>query len=100
MLELTHMAALKLSERADVLGSLRGYNVQVSRAGDKPNGELLMRCAPADIDEEQIPSSFDVKEQLRRMWGLDDKPRVIITSPEDPRIHGDFAADEFHSEVA
>lgn len=100
LLELTHLAALKIAEKAEALGSLRGYTIQIERAGDKPNGELLVRMAHLGQDEEQIPESFDVKLQLRRMWGLEDKPRVVITSPDDPRLHGDFADDDYKSEVA
>lgn len=94
LLELTHMAALKLAEKAEALGSLRGYTVQIERAGDKPNGELLVRCAHLGQDDEQVPESFDVRLQLRRMWGLDDgKPQVVVTTQDDPRIAGDFNAD-------
>jgi len=88
------MAALKLAEKAEALGSLRGYTVQIERAGDKPNGELLVRCAHLGQDDEQVPESFDVRLQLRRMWGLDDgKPQVVVTTQDDPRIAGDFNAD-------
>jgi hypothetical protein len=86
MLELTHSAAESIAAKAEEAGSLRGWMIRVKR--DRANSELKAGVAPSGLDAETIPASFDLREQLRRMWGLleDEKKTIKIVAEDDPRL--------------
>lgn len=104
LLEITAGAADLLSAHAEKIGSIRGELITLSRSGDRAKGPLQIRWQHSNTAEEQLPQTFDVEEVLMRLWRVNQaiaqpqtKPAPIppTIDPADPRVAGDYAADEF-----
>ncbi len=97
LLELTAGAADLLAAHAEKIGSIRGQRIKLSRLGDRHNGPLQITWEHSNIPDDQIPEPFDVEDSLHRLWQINQQLRKNEPTAEktDPRIAGDFAADEF-----
>jgi len=104
VVELTATAADLLAAHAEKVGSIRGQLIRLSRLGDRKNGPLEISWQHSNTPADQLPASFDVEDVLRRLWRInqalktgEQSPKTIAgtITPEDPRISGDFRADEF-----
>jgi hypothetical protein len=71
LVEVTANAADRLAQEAEKRGSLRGYRIKLFRLNDRPNGELLVQGGHANLADDQVPQPFDVRQQLKLLWGID-----------------------------
>lgn len=100
LFELTANAAEIVAAEAERVGSLRGYLMHVSRIGDRANGQLLVTWERSNLTDEQIPTPFDVREQLYRTWRIQEHLKkcghaTIPITGDEPQIRGDLAADSW-----
>ena len=58
-------------------GSLRGCHFQATRAHNRPNGRVQIRCKPADLQRTQLPAPPDITRVLSCLWNIA-KPDVPL----------------------
>jgi hypothetical protein len=50
--------------------TLRGCTFLATRAPQRPNGRVMIRCKPADLERESLPPEPNVKAILCKLWGI------------------------------
>ena len=74
LLEITPRCAEALTAWHEVHRTLRGARISVWRDGPRINSQLSCSVAEGGFSGTALPPPFDVRETLRRLWGLINKP--------------------------
>lgn len=62
-------------------GTLRGCQFEAKRAHERPNGRVLLRCKPADLQRTNLPQAPDIPRALNTLWNITKPNEVLRRKP-------------------
>lgn len=82
--ETTALGAEPFIEYREHHGTLRGCLFEAARWKQRPNGRILIRTKPADLNETRIPPGPDMIKCLSILWDLpSSEMETTVGTPED-----------------
>jgi len=78
ILEVTDQCAEKIVSASELLNTLRGQIVGLTRLENESNGKLKIHFSGKSIDADLIPESPDVAEVMRRIWGMGKRKAMTV----------------------
>jgi len=80
ILEVTDQCEVAISAAADHLTTLRGSVVGLGRLDKERNGKLSINFTGPVIESSLLPTSPDVEEVMRRIWGMGKRKPMLPPS--------------------
>jgi len=77
LFEFTAQSAETFANYAKLHAGLRGCRFKATRPSGRPNGRVLIQCAPADLAATRIPAPANVQKLLCHIWGIKYDPADV-----------------------
>jgi len=97
ILELTAQAAENLISYRTAHKTIRGCLIELTRHKQRPNGRVILRCKPADLNKVPLPPAPDLIKCMQNIWNLAsshvredgvarNQKRIRVTSPNGDEV--------------
>ncbi len=62
-------------------GTLKGCKIEATRAHNRANGRVRLRCKPADLQQMSLPPAPDIARALNILWNITTHNEVLRPKP-------------------
>jgi len=70
-------------------GTLKGCKFEATRAHNRANGRVRLRCKPADLQQMSLPLAPDIARALNILWNINAPAKVVRPKPGSYQEHPD-----------
>lgn len=63
-------------------GTLKGCKFEATRAHNRPNGRVRLRCKPADLQQMSLPPAPDIARALNILWNITTPSDLLRRKPD------------------